>query len=83
MQRRLEGTKVTVESFLAWKAEFDAERLSKKEIVVTNEQRLTGKELFLKNISLNDSDINFLSEGKVYCHLKHVLWCNEISPITQ
>ena len=59
---------MTVESFLAWKAQFDAERLSKKEVVVTGDQRLTGKELFLKNISLNDSDINFLSEGKVYLY---------------
>ena len=76
-QRRLEGTKVTVESFLAWKAQFDAERLSKKEIVVTSEQRLTGKELFLKNISLNDSDIKFLSEGKAYWQFqKNNLYCS-------
>ena len=63
-QKRLEGTKVTVESFLAWKAEFDAERLSKKEIVDASAKRLTGKELFLKNVTLNDSDIQFLNEGK-------------------
>ena len=70
-QKRLEGTKVTVESFLAWKAEFDAERLSKKEIVDASAKRLTGKELFLKNVTLNDSDIQFLNEGKsiVKCHL--------------
>lgn len=61
-KKRLEGTKVTVESFLAWKAEFDADRLSKKEIVDVS-TRLTGKELFLKNITLNDSDIQFLNEG--------------------
>ena len=29
-QRRLEGTKVTIESFLAWKAEFDREMREKK-----------------------------------------------------
>ena len=63
-QKRLEGTKVTVESFLAWKAQFDAERLSKKEIVDASAKRLTGKELFLKNVTLNDSDIQFLNEGK-------------------
>lgn len=62
-KKRLEGTKVTVESFLAWKAEFDAERLSKKEIVDASAKRLTGKELFLKNVTLNDSDIQFLNEG--------------------
>ena len=60
----MEGTKVTVESFLAWKAQFDAERLSKKEIVDASAKRLTGKELFLKNVTLNDSDIQFLNEGK-------------------
>ena len=59
----MEGTKVTVESFLAWKAKFDEERLSKKEIVDVKERRLTGKELFLQNISLNESDLKFLTEG--------------------
>lgn len=63
-KRRLEGTKVTIESFLAWKAQFDAERLSKKEIVVIGEGKLTGKELFLKNIELNESDLQFLTEGQ-------------------
>ena len=61
-QRRLEGTKVTVESFMAWKAKFDEERLSQKEVVV-KEKRLTGKELFLQNISLNESDLQFITEG--------------------
>ena len=59
----MEGTKVTVESFMAWKAAFDEERLSKKEIVDVKEKRLTGKELFLQNISLNESDLQFLTEG--------------------
>ena len=61
-QRRLEGTKVTVESFMAWKAKFDEERLSQKEVVV-KEKRLTGKELFLQNIELNESDLQFITEG--------------------
>ena len=64
LQRRLEGTKVTIESFLAWKANFDAERLSKKKIVDVGEKRLTGKELFLTNNAMNDSDIQFVCEGK-------------------
>lgn len=63
-KKRLEGTKVTIESFLAWKAEFDAERLSKKEAVDMGEKRLTGKELFLQNLTMNDSDLQFLSEGQ-------------------
>jgi len=62
-KRRLEGTKVTVESFMAWKAKFDEERLSQKEVVV-KEKRLTGKELFLQNIELNESDLQFITEGQ-------------------
>ena len=64
LQRRLEGTKVTIESFLAWKANFDAERLSKLKVVDVSEKRLTGKELFLTNKVMNDSDIQFACEGK-------------------
>ena len=83
-QKRLEGTKVTVESFLAWKAQFDAERLSKKEIVDASAKRLTGKELFLKNVTLNDSDIQFLNEGKnmikcqLYTFFSNILGCTLI-----
>ena len=47
---------------MAWKAKFDEERLSQKEVVV-KEKRLTGKELFLQNISLNESDLQFITEG--------------------
>ena len=61
---------MTIESFLAWKAEFDAERLSKKEAVDMGEKRLTGKELFLQNLTMNDSDLQFLSEGKIIYNLR-------------
>ena len=47
---------------MAWKAKFDEERLSQKEVVV-KEKRLTGKELFLQNIELNESDLQFITEG--------------------
>ena len=50
---------------MAWKAKFDEERLSQKEVVV-KEKRLTGKELFLQNISLNESDLQFITEGKLF-----------------
>ena len=56
---------------MAWKAKFDAERLSNKEIVDVKEKRLTGKELFLQNISLNESDLQFITEGIVYLCTKH------------
>ena len=56
---------------MAWKAKFDAERLGNKEIVDVKEKRLTGKELFLQNISLNESDLQFITEGIVYLCTKH------------
>ena len=62
-KRRLEGTKVTVESFMAWKAQFDAERLGNRKIIEVGEKRLTGKELFLSNAAMNDSDIQFVGEA--------------------
>ena len=48
---------------MAWKAQFDAERLGNKKIIEVGEKRLTGKELFLSNASMNDSDIQFVGEG--------------------
>ncbi|XP_023334173.1 RWD domain-containing protein 1 [Eurytemora carolleeae] len=61
-RKKLEGTKVTIESFLAWKAEFDRERLEKKGVkVLTGKEKLTGRELFMSDTTLNDSDIKFLA----------------------
>ncbi|QQP50064.1 RWD domain-containing protein 1 [Caligus rogercresseyi] len=63
-RKKLEGTKVTIESFLKWKAEFDTERLAlKSNKKVRDESKLTGKELFLTNSSLQDSDIKFLEDA--------------------
>jgi len=58
-KRRLEGTKVTVESFMAWKAKFDEERLALKSVVKKEDLGLTGKEIFLSNDAMNTSDVNF------------------------
>jgi len=58
-RKKLEGTKVTIESFLSWKAEFDEERLRNKDKVIKG-SKLTGRELFMTDKSLNDSDIKFL-----------------------
>merc|ERR1712088_790085 len=54
-QRKLEGTKVTIESFLAWKSIFDEEKRKKS-------KKKTGRELFLTDTTLNDSDVKFLAE---------------------
>merc|ERR1719378_1379491 len=58
-KRRLEGTKVTVESFMAWKAKFDEDRLAMKAVVKKEDLGLTGKEIFLSNAAMNTSDVNF------------------------
>lgn len=66
MQKRFEGTRVTVESFLAWKARFDAElganKIQDREDKET--RKLTGRELFLTDKTLNESDLKFLEDGK-------------------
>ena len=48
---------------MAWKAQFDAERLGNRKIIEVGEKRLTGKELFLSNAAMNDSDIQFVGEA--------------------
>lgn len=61
-RKKHEGTKVTIESFLAWKAVFDKERLEKKgNKALTGKEKMTGRELFQTDKSLNDSDIKFLA----------------------
>ena len=55
----MEGTKVTIESFLAWKAKFDEERMALKANKAKENLGLTGKEIFLSNADMNTSDVNF------------------------
>lgn len=64
-RKRFEGTRVTVESFLAWKAKFDAEFGGKKvqEKDDKDSRKLTGKELFLTDKTLIESDLKFLEDG--------------------
>ncbi|CAF0966462.1 unnamed protein product [Adineta ricciae] len=62
--KRFEGTRVTVESFIKWKVKFDAEQNELKKVVKVDEtelKKLTGRQLFEKDRSLYDSDIQFIS----------------------
>ncbi|EEC07453.1 rwd domain-containing protein, putative [Ixodes scapularis] len=63
---KFEGTRVTVECFLAWKDKFDAEiaEMRSREKVDTNIRKLTGRELFEKDKNLIDSDLQFMQEGE-------------------
>nr|KAG5708931.1 hypothetical protein BaRGS_009340 [Batillaria attramentaria] len=63
-QKKFEGTRVTIETFLAWKAKFDAERMDLKRLQKEEDlsKKPTGKELFEKDESLFENDINFLQD---------------------
>lgn len=65
--KRFEGTRVTVETFMAWKMKFDAEMAELKRLKGLGDSGIkkpTGKELFLSDNSMMDSDVKFLqSEG--------------------
>ncbi|KAK8388892.1 hypothetical protein O3P69_020682 [Scylla paramamosain] len=66
-RKKFEGTRVTVETFLAWKAKFDKEILalrSEKEREDEKNKKFTGRELFQKDNTLNESDLTFLGEGE-------------------
>jgi len=65
-QKRFEGTRVTMESFLSWKSKFDEEMKTKAQIEKEKEKnkKPTGRELFTTDITLNESDLAFLGEGE-------------------
>ncbi|XP_015228423.1 RWD domain-containing protein 1 [Cyprinodon tularosa] len=63
-----QGTVVTIENFLAWKAKFDLEmaefrRKKQKEEEQAGKLKLTGKQLFETDHNLDTSDIQFLEDG--------------------
>jgi len=61
--KRFEGTRVTVESFLLWKTAFDEEfGIFKKEKEKEN-KKATGRELFMLDQTLNESDLKFLADA--------------------
>lgn len=63
--KRFEGTTVTVETFMKWKKQFEDEMgiTKKKEIAEKEGKKLTGRELFMTDKTLNESDLKFLDEG--------------------
>ena len=63
-KNKFHGTAVTVENFLRWKADFDAEITAlKKPEREDKDKKLTGRELFMIDKSMIDSDLKFLEEG--------------------
>lgn len=68
-QAKFVGTKVTVESFMEWKKQFDAEML-KKDVILQKERekelkgKLSGRQLFEKNRDLATSDAQYMAEGE-------------------
>lgn len=62
--RKFEGTRVTVESFISWKLKFDADMaLLNKHVKVVDPTKLTGKEMFLQDKDLINSDLSFAIDG--------------------
>jgi len=63
-QKRFEGTRVSIQTFIEWKTKFDEEIMSKKmkEEIKEKEaanRKLTGRELFMRDKTLIDSDLKF------------------------
>lgn len=43
----------------------------KKRLAEKEEKKLTGRELFIKDKTLDKSDLKFLDDGKILIHLKN------------
>lgn len=55
-----------METFLRWKAKFDEETgyTKRKELIEREGKKLTGKELFMTDKTLDQSDLKFLEDGE-------------------
>lgn len=69
--KRFEGTRVTVDSFMKWKLNFDAEmqllreKAGDKDLSKELKGKLSGRQLFEKDATLNESDLKFLEEDQL------------------
>lgn len=54
-----------MESFLSWKEKFDEEMgfTKRKELAEREGKKLTGRELFMTDKTLDQSDLKFLDDG--------------------
>ncbi|XP_016090302.1 RWD domain-containing protein 1-like [Sinocyclocheilus grahami] len=67
-KRAFQGTVVTIENFLSWKAKFEQEMVElkkkrQKEEEQSGKGKLTGKQLFERDHNLDTSDIQFLEDS--------------------
>lgn len=67
-KKAFQGTVVTIENFLAWKATFEQEmselkKKRQKEEEQSGKNKLTGKQLFERDHNLDTSDIQFLEDA--------------------
>lgn len=61
LQKKFEGTRVTVETFLTWRNAFEQEMgIVQKREKLSENKKLTGRELFMRDTTLIDSDLKFL-----------------------
>lgn len=61
-QKKFEGTRVTVETFMKWKKEFEQDMgiAQKREKALSESKKLTGREMFMTDLTLVESDLKFL-----------------------
>ncbi|KAK4881890.1 hypothetical protein RN001_005209 [Aquatica leii] len=65
-RKKFEGTRVTVESFLIWKNNFEKDMgIIQKRESADKGQKLTGRELFMTDNTLNESDLKFLDGEEI------------------